>query len=70
MQSPSHDVAAEMMSAVYEKRRMPNFLSKTAPDAEVHSGFLDLLDSFQRRDDGTEVLADTVREITGMYHPT
>jgi hypothetical protein len=55
----------EMLSSMYEKRRMPNFLSSTAPDAEVHSGFLDILDSFQRREDGSEVLADTVRELTG-----
>lgn len=54
-----------MMSSVYDKRRMPTFLTKTAPDAEVHSGFLDILDSFQRREDGSEVLADTVKELTG-----
>jgi hypothetical protein len=66
MQSPSHDAALEMLSSVYDRRRMPIFLSNVAPDAEVHSGFLDILDSFQRSEDGTEVLADTVKELTGL----
>jgi len=54
-----------MMSGLYDQRRQPLFLQNVAPEAEVHSGFLDILDSFQRRDDGTEVLADTVKELTG-----
>ncbi len=53
------------MSAVYDHRRMPTFLENVAPNAEVHNDFLDILDSFQRRDDGTEVLAETVKELTG-----
>ena len=59
------EAAVEFMSSVYDKRRMPMFLENVAPDAEVHADFLDILDSFQRREDGTEVLADTVKELTG-----
>ena len=44
---------------------MPHFLSNAAPDAEVHSGFLDILDNFQQDQDGREHLADTVKELTG-----
>ena len=64
-QSPDHDVAEEMLSSVYNQRRMPQFLSNAAPDAEVHSGFLDILDSFQQDQGGREPLADTVKELTG-----
>ncbi len=62
------EVALEFVSSVYDKRRMPMFLENVAPDAEVHADFLDVLDSFQRREDGTEVLADTVKELTGGHH--
>ena len=65
-QSPNIEVASQLMSAVYDQRRMPLFLENVAPDAEVHSGFLDILDSFQRREDGSEVLAETVKEISGV----
>ena len=68
VQSPDHGIAEEMLSAVYNHRRMPHFLSNAAPDAEVHSGFLDILDSFQQDRDGTEPLADTVKELTGKPH--
>ena len=68
-QSPDHSVAEEMMSSVYNQRRMPQFLSNAAPDAEVHSGFLDILDSFQQDVDGREPLADTVKELTGKALP-
>ncbi len=64
-QSPDHGIAEEMLSSVYNQRRMPHFLSNAAPDAEVHSGFLDILDSFQQDRDGREPLADTVKELTG-----
>ena len=53
------------MSSVYNQRRMPQFLSNAAPDAEVHSGFLDILDSFQQVQGGREPLAETVKELTG-----
>jgi len=64
-QSPKHDVATELISSMYDQRRMPHFLSNAAPDAEVHSGFLDILDNFQQDQDGREHLADTVKELTG-----
>lgn len=64
-QSPKHDVATELISSMYDQRRMPHFLSNAAPDAEVHSGFLDILDNFQQDQDGREPLADTVKELTG-----
>lgn len=64
-QSPQHDIATEMISSVYDQRRMPHFLSNAASDAEVHAGFLDILDSFQQDVDGREPLADTVKELTG-----
>ena len=32
---------------------------------QVHSGFLDVLESFQKKEDGTEQLADIVKELTG-----
>ena len=65
VQSPDHGIAEEMLSSVYNQRRMPQFLSNAAPDAEVHSGFLDILDSFQQDQDGQEPLAETVKELTG-----
>ena len=65
MQSPEKNMAAEMISAVYDERRMPNFLANVAPEAEVHSGFLDILDSFQQEQGGREPLAETVKELTG-----
>ena len=65
MQSPQHNAADEMLSAVYDQRRMPNFLANVAPEAEVHGGFLDILDSFQQDQEGQEPLAETVKELTG-----
>ena len=65
MQSPEKNMAAEMISSVYDQRRMPNFLANVAPEAEVHSGFLDILDSFQQEQGGREPLAETVKELTG-----
>ena len=44
--------------------------SKPVWDADarqVHSGFLDILESFQKKEDGTEQLADIVKEITGDW---
>ena len=70
MQSPQHDIALEMISSVYDQRRGPHFLSNAAPDAEVHGGFLDILDSFQQARDGQETLADTVKELTGKHPPS
>ncbi|BDA46012.1 probable lipase at C-terminar half [Coccomyxa sp. Obi] len=69
IKSPKVEAVAEFMSSVYDKRRMPTFLENVAPDAEVHADFLDILDSFQRREDGTEVLAETVKELTGGRTP-
>ena len=70
MQSPEPDIALDMLSSVYDQRRRPHFLSNAAPDAEVHGGFLDILDSFQKGQDGQETLADTVKELTGKHSPT
>ncbi|CAK0771966.1 hypothetical protein CVIRNUC_003915 [Coccomyxa viridis] len=67
--SPEKNMAAEMISAVYDERRMPNFLANVAPEAEVHSGFLDILDSFQQEQGGREPLAETVKELTGDSTP-
>ena len=36
---------------------------------QVHSGFLDVLESFQKKEDGTEQLADIVKELTGELAP-
>ena len=55
---------------MYDQRRGPHFLSNAAPDAEVHGGFLDILDSFQQARDGQETLADTVKELTGKHLPS
>ena len=67
VQSPCHDMAEEMISASNHPRRMPDFLANAAPDAEVHSGFLDMLDSFQQDQGGREPLAETVKELTGKW---
>ena len=65
MQSPEPDIALDMLSSVYDQRRRPHFLLNAAPDAEVHGGFLDILDSFQQEQGGREPLAETVKELTG-----
>lgn len=52
------------MSVVYDYLQMPLFLENLALDAEVHFGFLHGLDSFQQH---TEVLAETVKEFTGVH---
>jgi len=66
VQSPSKEIAAELLqSSMYDRRRTPSFLANVAPDSEVNSRLLDILDSFQRNEDGTELLAEAVKGITG-----
>eukprot|EP00884_Botryococcus_braunii_P010106 jgi/Botrbrau1/19097/Bobra.0077s0011.1 len=66
---PDLEKVPDYMSSLYQDRRKPPYLANVAPDAEVHAGFLDCLDSFLEATEGAMGMGDLVREVSGNTPP-